>query len=103
MAALGIVFAGEAQADFISGNELWDACQADETKEPARATLCIGYILGADETYQALQVANQVTYYCVPDKVQNGQVIDVVKLYLRDHPETDNTQRRLSCSRSKKP
>ena len=34
-------------------------------------------------------VANQVTYYCVTDeKIQNGQMIDIVKLYLRDHPET---------------
>jgi hypothetical protein len=33
-------------------------------------------------------VANQVTYYCVPDdKIRNGQMIDIVKLYLRDHPE----------------
>jgi len=33
-------------------------------------------------------VAKQIKYYCVPPNVENGQVIDVVKVYLRDHPET---------------
>jgi Ssp1 endopeptidase immunity protein Rap1a len=50
--------------------------------------LCTSYVLGAGETFQVLQVAKQVRFYCIPDKVQNGQAIDVVKLYLRDHPET---------------
>jgi hypothetical protein len=48
---------------------------------------CTSYIVRAGETFQALQVAKQIRYYCVPDKVGNGQMIDVVKLYLRDHPE----------------
>ena len=78
----------EATADFTSGNRLWDACAADEQKEPVKAMFCTTYILGAGETFQVLQVANQVRFYCVPAKVENGQVIDVVKLYLRDHPES---------------
>jgi Rap1a immunity proteins len=78
----------EAKADFTSGNQLWDACAADEHKEPVKAMFCTTYILGAGETFQVLQVANQVRFYCVPPKVENGQVIDVVKLYLRDHPES---------------
>jgi hypothetical protein len=77
----------EAKADFTSGNRLWDACQADEKKEPVKALFCTAYILGAAETFEALKSANQVTFYCVPPDVEKGQVIDVVKLYLRDHPE----------------
>jgi hypothetical protein len=76
-----------AKADFTSGNTLWDACQADEKQEPVKALFCNIYILGAGETFQVLQVANQVRFYCVPPKVENGQVMDVVKFYLRDHPE----------------
>ena len=60
----------------------WPKCPA---QAPAGST---SYILGAAETFQALHEANQVTYYCVPSGVENGQVEDVVKLYLRDHPET---------------
>jgi hypothetical protein len=87
-AILSCLLVREAEAGFTSGNDLWDACQADETKDPMRATFCTAYIVGAGETFQALHVANQATYYCIPDNVQNGQAIDVVKLYLRDHPET---------------
>ena len=86
-AILSCVLVREAKADFTSGNELWDACSADAQKEPEKAIFCTSYILGAGETFQVLQVANQVSY-CVPPKVENGQVIDVVKLYLKDHPES---------------
>jgi hypothetical protein len=82
------VMSGGAKADFTSGNDLWDACQAEEAKDPVRATFCISYIVGAGETFQVLQVVKAVSFYCIPDKVKNGQAIDVVKLYLRDHPET---------------
>ena len=87
-AMLSCLLLRESKADFTSGNLLWDACAADEQKEPVKAIFCTSYILGAGETFQVLQVANQVRFYCVPPKVENGQVIDVVKLYLRDHPES---------------
>ena len=87
-AMLSCLLLRESKADFTSGNLLWDACAADEQKEPVKAIFCTSYILGAGETFQALHLANQVTFYCVPPKVENGQVIDVVRLYLRDHPET---------------
>src|SRR6476620_2095156 len=87
-AILSCLSVREAKSDFTSGDQLWDACAADEQKEPVKAIFCTTYILGAGETFQVLQVANQVRFYCVPPKVENGQVIDVVKLYLRDHPES---------------
>jgi len=79
------VMSGGAKADFTSGNDLWDWCQAND---PMKDALCTSYVLGAGETFQVLQVAKQVRFYCIPDKVQNGQAIDIVKLYLGDHPET---------------
>ena len=60
----------EAKADFTSGNQLWDACAADEQKEPVKAIFCTSYILGAGETFQVLQVAEQVRFYCVPPKIE---------------------------------
>jgi hypothetical protein len=86
-AILSCLLVGEAKADFTSGNQLWDACQGEEAKDPIKATFCVSYIVGAGETFQALQVTKTVSFYCVPGNVQNGQMIDVVKLYLRDHPE----------------
>src|SRR5262249_18426698 len=86
-AILSCLLIGEAKADFTSGNQLWDACQEEE-KDPVKGMFCNVYILGAGEAFQVLQVANQVRFYCVPPKVENGQVMDVVKLYLKDHPET---------------
>jgi hypothetical protein len=43
---------------------------------------CEGYIIGA--------VDSTIRMYCIPkgeSGVQNGQAIDIVKLYLRNHPE----------------
>lgn len=83
-AVLSCLLVGGAKADFTSGNQLWDACQADEAKDLIRATFCNAYIIGAGD---ALQLANLISYDCIPPNVQKGQVVDVVKLYLRDHPE----------------
>src|SRR5262249_22401730 len=58
---LSCLLVGEARADFTSGNFLWDACQADETKDPMRAMFCTSYIVGAGETFQALQVAKPLS------------------------------------------
>jgi hypothetical protein len=43
--------------------------------------MCLGYILGAAD---ALQSAHKI---CIPKGVEAAQVLDVVKLYIRQHPE----------------
>jgi hypothetical protein len=71
-------FIGEgAKADFTSGNDLWEWCQG--ANDSMQDILCTSYIVGAGETFQALQVTKMVSFYCVPEKVQNGPMIDVVK------------------------
>src|SRR6185437_6486911 len=62
------VMSGGAKADFTSGNDLRDWCQAND---PMKDALCTSYVLGAGETFQVLQVAKQVRFYCIPDKVQS--------------------------------
>jgi hypothetical protein len=82
---LSCLTVGGAKADFVSGNELWNACQ--ET-DPVKSIFCISYILGAAETFRVLQLTETIQpLHYVPPKVENGQVIDVVKVFLRDHPE----------------
>ena len=83
IAILSCLLVGEAKADFTSGNELWDACQAHLATEPIKATFCTAYIVGAGETFRGLVGG----YYCLPDNVPNGQLIEIVKHYLRDHPQ----------------
>jgi hypothetical protein len=81
------VMSGGAKADFTSGNELWDFCQGDEPGS-VKDTFCISYVIGAAEALVALQQAKQTgPEYCLPPHVQRRQVSDVVKLFLRDHPE----------------
>lgn len=76
---------GGTRADFIFGNELWDACQANDS---VKLVFCTSYTLGVAEAFRVLQLVNKLEpSYCVPPHVQNGQLIDVVKLFLRDHPE----------------
>jgi ABC-type sulfate transport system permease component len=83
IAILSCLLVGEAKADSTSGNELWDACQANLATEPIKKTFCIAYIVGASETLRALIGG----YYCLPDNVPNGQLIEIVELYLRAHPQ----------------
>src|SRR5689334_10036334 len=41
-----------SESRFTSGNQLWDACQADEAKDLISATFCNAYIIGAGDALQ---------------------------------------------------
>ena len=82
------ITAAEAKAQWSSGNWLWDDACREEDKNPVKGTICFAYLMGAIETFGVLAAADQVKYFCVPPNVEKGQMMDVVKLYLRDHPET---------------
>src|SRR5262245_51234103 len=79
---LSFFFAGGANANIVSGNELWDNCQ-NSTKLP----FCYGYILGATQTYSITRPMKSQSFFCISPEVQNQQVLDIVTSYLRDHPE----------------
>jgi hypothetical protein len=80
-----LAVAGTAEAG-IKGNLLLEWCQAD-TPDPGLhftdLALCRGYIVGVSD---ALTLMNQ-RLLCVPEGVDGGQEIDILKLWLRDHPE----------------
>lgn len=67
---------------FVSGNELYDWCT-----NPSTSNTCYGYIEAAADIYSN-QNANTV---CLPSGqagVTAEEVVDVVKKYMTDHPET---------------
>ena len=82
--AMLIAFAlvvGRAEA-VVSGNEIWDNCQ-DSTK----LQFCYGYILGVAQTHNVARPMNSKPFFCIPNEVQEQQVLDVVTSYITNHPE----------------
>jgi Rap1a immunity proteins len=81
--ALSSLVAGTAaHAGFRDGNKLFEDCKYTDTNSNTfPAGTCAGYIVGA------VDALLETGAFCVPDGVEAGQVIDVVKLYLAQHPE----------------
>jgi hypothetical protein len=74
--------AGEGQAAFLDGNQLFTECRdGDNPQAEARLSqwgICYGYIVGVSDALKDV---------CLPNAAKAGQVRDVVALWLRDHPE----------------
>jgi hypothetical protein len=97
------VSVGVANAQTTDGNSLLEACNA--APEQGLQAFCIGYILGAwegmnwggfrvwvsaspdSETAELNSFVEYSLGVCAPSEVQNGQVVDVVRQYLEEHPE----------------
>ena len=75
------------KAAAIDGNKLLEQCEYFGANLPtlpvdaSKGGYCIGYTIGV---HDALVGTN---HFCMPDGVTGGQLGDVVKLYLRNHPE----------------
>ena len=86
IAALTLLSSQPATA--VDGNELLADCEYFLARPPTlpldalKAGHCIGYIQGV---WDALVRKSDV---CRPDGLTGSQLGDVVKLYLRNHPET---------------
>lgn len=93
--------AGPSLGQTIDGNVLHTACSSGVSE---MAGYCAGYVVGVSEgmrlgTAFPMIVAGQmdmakvntisdaILLYCLEDSVQNSQLIDVFRAYLRDHPE----------------
>jgi hypothetical protein len=68
-------------ATFYDGNQLYRLCTSSNNGD---ANFCSGYVAASADFLQN-QNAN---YVCLPPNVVVGQLMDVVKKYLTDHPET---------------
>ena len=76
-------------AGYYDGNRLHSACEDEDYFSQG---VCLGYIVGSVAMLADLQSADVFRPFfkadCVPtEQVQTGQIRDVVKKYLREHPE----------------
>jgi hypothetical protein len=74
----------------INGNQLYTNCTARNTEGPTYqgllAGICIGYVTAITD---ALSSGNSVNGFkaCIPISADMNQIVDVVKNFIRDHPE----------------
>jgi hypothetical protein len=74
---------------FINGQTLERVCYGSNDKD---AGICLGYILGVADMSETLVLAGKLVgggkrSFCLTD-VTAGQAVNVVKLWLNDHPES---------------
>jgi hypothetical protein len=65
------------------GNMLFDVCQNGKpvpALEAFKMGMCVGFVTGVSDTLYGTTV-------CGPENVSVQQMVDVVKLYLTNHPE----------------
>ncbi|BDD65027.1 hypothetical protein Sj15T_00480 [Sphingobium sp. TA15] len=65
----------QAQAQWLTGNQLYEWCSSTSVTEGGA---CMAYVIGALDGNLSINTANGVT---------RGQIKDVVRKYLADHPE----------------
>jgi len=85
LTVFSLASAMRAAADPPDGNALLANCQEGDNPNAHESTtkkgMCIGYITGVAD---ALVPAG---LYCVQSGATAGDVVDVVKLYIQNHPE----------------
>ena len=100
------VLATSASSQTVSGNSLAAACSKLDSQVSVEAGYCVGYITG---TWEGIKLGvlhtllisgaqgpavelddrvNQILGICMPDNVEAGQLVDVVRLSLKDKPAT---------------
>ena len=70
-----------ARAEFMEGNDLYDACTSPDSK-----LVCLGYVMAIADATQA-PAAVKRSPMCPGLEVMAEQVVDVVTRYLAAHPE----------------
>src|SRR4051812_29969000 len=73
----------------MTGNSLYDTCTANPPKETEKwlvAATCAGYLTAVMDALAGGGVVNGFRA-CIPPTADMNQVTDVVKKYIRDHPE----------------
>jgi len=90
--SLAVLFtAGEGRAGYIQGQGLNGFCSAEDSF--FSDGLCSGYIEGVYDAGELLDKATNKKQWdggwtaCRPDGVKVGQLVEVVKKWLREHPE----------------
>lgn len=74
--------------NFQSGNSLYSTCTTEkgESTHYQDESFCVGYIAGVADGLETMQeLAGRKS--CTPDAITQGQIRDVVKKYITEHPE----------------
>jgi len=77
------LIAGNAQAGFLDGNQLYQFCTASDDLSQMQ---CLGYVEGVADYLNLISAENHRPL-CVPVLATGRQVVDVVLNYLRDQPQ----------------
>src|SRR5262245_8421463 len=72
----------ETYTAWTTGNLIAERCRAEGAVE---AAYCAGFVVAIAETVNAATVWNAKA--CIPAQVTTGQLMDITKKYLSDHPE----------------
>ena len=79
MVLIGLLVAGSAQAQFKTGNQLYDQMQGNQMEQMN----AIGYVQGVSDALQGAMA-------CIPSAVTAGQVYDMTRLYVQNNPADRN-------------
>ncbi|MBF9150734.1 Rap1a/Tai family immunity protein [Novosphingobium jiangmenense] len=74
-----VLLPSPARAEWMSGEQLQEACSA---KAPVDRAMCLSYVIGVLDGFRSAERPPKV-----PDDVSAGQVRDVVAQYLAGHDE----------------
>ena len=75
-----------AHALYLEGNDLHRDCAMPE--KTAQGQYCLAYVTGVFDTIDAFrQVQKTKPMICAPVQATPGQIVDVVREYLNEHPE----------------
>lgn len=75
-----------AEAGYDTGNRLFEDCNSENYFNRG---YCGGYIVGIVDTIEAMQASGLLPKkaLCIPEGATKGQIADVVRQHLADHPE----------------
>lgn len=88
--SIAVVFgmAGPASAGFITGEKLFDYCQAKPGT--AKKVYCLGYIIGVTDAMEDPFISKALpsqAKVCMPNKLRSSKLKDVVVSYLERNPQ----------------
>ncbi len=87
---------GAEEPDYGTGNWLYRICESkarargsDESyRQLFRAGECFGFVFGVEQGHLATATQrDQESAFCIPKGVEPGQVLEVARNYLGEHPE----------------
>jgi len=83
IAALAMLLGSPTSYAYTTGNKLVEHCKDKDAY--FGSGFCHGYIAGVGSM---LTWASEINRICIPDGVTGGQVVSIVRKYLKENPES---------------